>query len=300
MQAAYGHRRAMELWMTSSVHTAAMRMYSATVSRVTGDGTIIVEWDDILAAASGVRNSTLPAHMVSKAGTPCHVDAQARGAASLGCDFESGSCGWKSNSNSKLSGGARWDSTTAATLSAGAMGGRPAAEYALQVVRPAAVSRASYSQVMVAECRRYGMRPVCDRASTCDEHGLHIGGSSSVLSDPTARANAKHFPSGFAKVRSLWDGLCNYAGARGKALCNIPSLSTSWKANTKQANPGFVCGSQVFGGTCANGVLAPQISRTRENQCASCFSGFFMSALGTCVASECYTDAVHAADYRGE
>ena len=67
---------------------------------------------------------------------------------------------------------------------------------------------------------------------------------------PVAAAAAvnSYFPSGFAKISSLWDNMCSYTrNANGNyALCHIgkTSNSHSWR-NPMQWNKGFICGRNV-------------------------------------------------------
>jgi len=101
-----------------------------------------------------------------------------------------------------------------------------------------------YSTRMIAECMELGMKPICDHPHYCknDASALYIGQTSHIAYKPY-RSNTSYMPSGFEKVKSMWDGLCSYtANANGNnALCNIPANSHSWKTPA-QANPGFMCG----------------------------------------------------------
>jgi hypothetical protein len=97
---------------------------------------------------------------------------------------------------------------------------------------------------MVAGCKQFGMKPVCDHRQYCknDKQALYIGQTNHIAYAPH-RHNKGYMPSGFDQVQHLWNGLCSYtAKARGNyALCNIPANTHAWRTPA-QANPGFMCG----------------------------------------------------------
>ena len=106
--------------------------------------------------------------------------------------------------------------------------------------------KGSYSSLMIKECKKLGMKPVCDHPSYCrnDAKALWIA-QSGHLAYPGHRNNNKYVPSGFNKIRENWRGLCSYTGKAksDNALCNLPEQSHSWRTPA-QLNPGFVCGDQ--------------------------------------------------------
>ena len=125
----------------------------------------------------------------------------------------------------------------------GAKNGVKAAFYDFQVVKASAKS-GKYSDIMIKDCAKIGMKPVCDHPSYCktDKKALYIG-QTHHLAYPGHRAKA-HVPEGFHAVSKNWDGICSYtASANGNhALCNIPSNTHSWQnANAKNADK-FMCG----------------------------------------------------------
>jgi hypothetical protein len=104
--------------------------------------------------------------------------------------------------------------------------------------------KGSYSELMVARCEQYGMKPVCDHRNYCakDKKSLFLGQTHHLAYKPH-RNNNNYQPTGMAAIRDNWNGKCSYtANANGAyALCNIPINTHAWR-NPAQANPGFICG----------------------------------------------------------
>merc|ERR1711907_904361 len=101
----------------------------------------------------------------------------------------------------------------------------------------------SYANIMVRDCQRHGMKPVCEHPKNCknDSKALYIG-NTHHLEYPGQRKNLGFFPSGWSKIQRRFDGLCAYTGkAHGQqALCNVPKNSHNWKKpNESEA---FMCG----------------------------------------------------------
>ena len=98
---------------------------------------------------------------------------------------------------------------------------------------------------MVAECKKLGMKPVCDHPSYCrtNKAGLYIGQHSHIAYRPYRNINS-WFPSGWSQISSNWDNLCAYtANANGNyAYCNIPINTHAWR-HPGQYSPGFICGA---------------------------------------------------------
>jgi hypothetical protein len=111
--------------------------------------------------------------------------------------------------------------------SLGAKNGVKAARYDFKVVKASAKS-GKYSDIMIKDCAKVGMKPVCDHPSYCktDKNALYIGQTHHIAHGGHRNTDA-YFPSGWAAVRKNWEGLCSYtASANGNhALCNIP---TKW------------------------------------------------------------------------
>ena len=126
-------------------------------------------------------------------------------------------------------------------LHLGYKNGVPARYYQFKVAKyTTRVTRYSrYSSVMITECRKYGMKPVCDYSGWCknDGNALYIG-QSNYLSYPSHRNNNNWMPSGFAAIRDMWRYKCVYSGngQYGKAYCNTPYNGVNWKTPT-QYNP---------------------------------------------------------------
>ena len=118
---------------------------------------------------------------------------------------------------------------------------------------PITRSNGDYSTLMIAACKKLGMKPICDHPSYCrkDSKALYIG-QQHHLGYPPHRNNKHYTPDGFSSIEfgsfsaNSWQGLCFYTGTanKGKALCNIPKTTHSWKSPA-QARPGVMCGVQL-------------------------------------------------------
>ena len=119
----------------------------------------------------------------------------------------------------------------------------PKFKYDFKVVKASAKS-GKYSDIMIKDCAKVGMKPVCDHPSYCktDKNALYIG-QTHHLAYPGHRDKA-HVPSGFHAVSKKWDGVCSYtASANGNhALCNIPSNTHSWQNAGASNADKFICG----------------------------------------------------------
>ena len=67
--------------------------------------------------------------------------------------------------------------------------------------------RGSYSGVMISECRKYGMKPVCEHPSYCknDKSALYLG-QSGHTAYPGHRNSNNYWPRGWSSIRGNWDG----------------------------------------------------------------------------------------------
>ena len=134
------------------------------------------------------------------------------------------------------------------------------------IIKAAPPISGTYSSIMLATCKPFGMKPVwyvsvdfsvilcfcagtlpmltsshsSDHPSYCknDKKSLYIGQRHHIGYRPH-RNKADFFGAGFEKIKAKWDGLCGYCGkaSKGRALCNIPINSHSWRTPA-QANPG--------------------------------------------------------------
>eukprot|EP01048_Picozoa_sp_COSAG05_P000829 COSAG05_NODE_25_length_31349_cov_4.978560_24_plen_549_part_00 len=187
-------------------------------------------------------------------------------------------------------------------LHLGYKNGVPARYYQFKVVTYTTRS-GRYSSVMITECRKYGMKPVCDYPSWCknDRNALYIG-QSSYLSSPSYRNNNNYVPSGFAAIRDVWRYKCSYTGnARGNyAYCNTPSNTHSWRYPS-QTNPGFVCGAVVppheTPSTCFNGK---DDDRDGLADCDDPDCSAAPSAKSRCASSETGLECVDGLDNDGD
>lgn len=124
----------------------------------------------------------------------------------------------------------------------GARAGLPARRYKFQRVFVAEEDRKSsksYKDIMVAECTKHGMKPVCNQKSNC-AGGLWLG-QSHMLSHGSQRRTKSYYPEGWSKISDKWNGLCTFdSGKNGKSQsCD---LGNTYQQKTKENNPNFMCG----------------------------------------------------------
>merc|ERR1712196_54633 len=131
----------------------------------------------------------------------------------------------------------------------GSKNGVPARTYRFQMVK-ASTTTGKYSDIMINDCKKIGMKPVCDHPSYCktDKNAVYIG-QSHHLAHGGHRGTSSYFPSGWSKIASEWDGLCAYTAAHGspKALCNHAKGSHAWQ--TPAQSPKFMCAKFAGGGS---------------------------------------------------
>lgn len=125
----------------------------------------------------------------------------------------------------------------------GEFNGYPAMTYMFQFVRPAK-PESSYTNSMVSECTKFGMKPVCDHPSYCRNNAkaLYIG-QKHHLAHPNHRDEPTYFPDGWESIKDNWNGLCAFTANSGgdtQALCDH-NRGHTWR-KMSQANPGFICG----------------------------------------------------------
>ena len=97
----------------------------------------------------------------------------------------------------------------------------------------------SYKDLMLAECAKHGMKPVCDDKHACDG-GLWIGNQHS-LSHGSYRKNKSYNAEGWSKVEDQWAGLCTFKSdsSDAKQYCNLETYN---ERTSKSVNPNFMCG----------------------------------------------------------
>ena len=82
---------------------------------------------------------------------------------------------------------------------------------------------------MISECKKYGMKPVCDHPSYCRDktEALWIGQTThlAVQTYRKGTTSSRWTPCGFQAVQSMWDNTCSYsATANGDyAYCQTSS-----------------------------------------------------------------------------
>ena len=138
------------------------------------------------------------------------------------------------------------------TANLAAMNGAAPSHYEFEVAFLGKHSAGKYSELMISQCAKLCMKPVCDHRNYCgsqkDDRSSIFIGQTHHISLPSHRNNLAYFPFGWAAIKDHWIGLCNYAAkvnVGGNALCNLPANTHSWR-NPAQTNPGFMC-AQIRG-----------------------------------------------------
>lgn len=134
----------------------------------------------------------------------------------------------------------------------GAKTGVPQRKYLFKKLT-ASTTTGKYSDIMEADCKKYGMKPVCDCYSECrnSAKAIYLGQSNGYkISKSNQRGRTSYFPTGWSAIANKWEvGMCVY-GRPGsqKASCQVGAETT--ELSTASENPYFVC-ARVKDGTCA-------------------------------------------------
>jgi len=127
--------------------------------------------------------------------------------------------------------------------SLGEKNGADAGTYTFQRVRTSQTS-GNYDSIMIDECGKIGMKPLCDHPSYCksDANSVYIGQTNNIAH--TSHRNIdSYFPSGWSDVKGNFpDTFCTYTGAAGgasKTLCTTGGGGHAWQAVT--ANNEIMC-----------------------------------------------------------
>jgi len=119
----------------------------------------------------------------------------------------------------------------------------PKRMYDFEVAKISKYSGGTFSELMINACKEIGMKPVCDHPQYCanDAKSVFLG-QQRHIAYPPQRDNPAYFPKGWEKIKHKWEGLCSYTNTNGagKALCNNPSKTHSWKIPSDTANT-FMC-----------------------------------------------------------
>jgi len=116
----------------------------------------------------------------------------------------------------------------------GEKAGSTAGLYKFQRVRTNAVN-GDYDDIMVSECEKKGMQPLCDHPSYCktDPKSVYIGQTNHIAHTPH-RNNDAYFPAGWDELKSKFpDKFCTYTahhGSSAKSLCTENRGSHGWQA----------------------------------------------------------------------
>ena len=98
---------------------------------------------------------------------------------------------------------------------------------------------------MKSECRKIGMKPLCDHPSYCknDGNAIYIG-QNEHISHQSHFNDASRFPSGWRAIKAKFPkSFCTYTsnhGGHDKALCTT-GAGSSW--STPGQNNKFMCAS---------------------------------------------------------
>ena len=153
---------------------------------------------------------------------------------------------------------------------------------------PTFLSRSSnvnnnYSSLMIQECQKFGMKPVCDEPSRCrlDKNALYMGNNGYVSMWGHRKINS-WYPSGWSRIKTNWDGLCVYAAwpsnPHGNAYCNLPISTHAW-SSPSQYNPGFVCGKA--GRYTSKTNHGATMGARNATQCILASPGFYRNATNS-------------------
>ena len=122
-------------------------------------------------------------------------------------------------------------------------------EYEFQITSLPKSRKGTYSSLMIKQCKRYGMKPVCGHPSYCktDTAAIYLGQRLHLSYPKHNKDTVKRIP-GIDKIMHKFKGRCVYTGKanKDKALCNIPVNTHTWRTPA-QANPGFLCAKIVDG-----------------------------------------------------
>jgi hypothetical protein len=121
--------------------------------------------------------------------------------------------------------------------------GANAGLYKFQKLRAEATS-GNYDTIMVNECGKKGMKPLCDHPSYCkmDPKTVYIG-QDQHMAYPPHRNTDSYFPKGWSELKQKFPGeFCAYTGPHGSAantLCTSGS-SHAWQ-NIQNSNRDIMC-----------------------------------------------------------
>merc|ERR1712072_487396 len=95
----------------------------------------------------------------------------------------------------------------------------PAATYSFKALKtPPGIRHGDYSRYMRDQCKKYKMKPVCDKASYCknDARSLYLGTDDHLSYKPNwADRNKKYQPKGlFSKLRKFFAQRCFYTNRK--------------------------------------------------------------------------------------
>jgi hypothetical protein len=124
----------------------------------------------------------------------------------------------------------------------GSRKGSDAGLYKFQRVR-AQVTSGNYDTIMVNECAKQGMKPICDHASYCkgDARSVYVG-HDGHLSHPSHRSTISYFPSGWAEINPQFPSTyCTFTGPHGGQQRTLCTRGGSHEWNTVTQNKEIMC-----------------------------------------------------------
>jgi hypothetical protein len=121
----------------------------------------------------------------------------------------------------------------------GSSNGAPGGTYTFQKVR-AQTTSGNYDQIMINECNKQGMKPLCDHPSYCrtDARATYIGQAHHIAYGPHRNADG-YFPSGWSSVKGKFVAdFCTFTGNAGGAARTLCTNGNShgWYAATAKAD----------------------------------------------------------------
>ena len=117
-----------------------------------------------------------------------------------------------------------------------------------QAIDKVKLMRGRYSSIMIEECRKLGMKPVCEYRNNChnDRESLYIG-QTYYLTHSSYRNNNNYHACGWNAIRSHWDrgamgqNICGYSFARGSTDKRAMCSDNNWRTPAQYIG-GFMCG----------------------------------------------------------
>ena len=171
----------------------------------------------------------------------------------VGSEKQGDTLGWHVSGQKMSSASAKWKASPTLVLPGGArhfrfkmtQGAGANSNMAIDKVK---LMRGRYSSIMIEECRKLGMKPVCEYRNNChnDRESLYIG-QTYYLTHSSYRNNNNYHACGWNAIRSHWDrgamgqNICGYSFARGSTDKRAMCSDNNWRTPAQYIG-GFMCG----------------------------------------------------------